>query len=84
MDMCPQKGTTEYKDWATNKNKTPRKVTDSDNNAIVPFVGVYCARHVGVQKNTYAHKLKHVTFLNMKQMILLDSESDVTIMCNKK
>ena len=44
-----------------NKNEKPRNVTDGDNYGdIVPFTGAHCARYVGVQKNTYAHKSKHV------------------------
>ena len=41
-------------------------------------------KYIGVQKNTYAHRLKHIKKLNIKDLILLDSDSNVTIMCNKK
>ena len=67
-----------------NKKKNPRNVTDGDDNAIVQFTGVHYARYVGVQKNTYAHELKHVINIKMKELTLLDSDSNVTIMHNKK
>ena len=67
-----------------NKKKNPRNVTDGDDNAIVQFTGVHYARYVGVQKNTYAHELKHVINIKMKELTLLDSDSNVTIMCNNK
>ena len=73
-----------YKDWATNKKKKPGHVTDDDDNDAAPFAGVKCARHAGMQKNTCAHKLKNEINLNIKELMLLDSEGNVTIICNNK
>ena len=81
VNVCPQKDNVEYKDWAIHKKKRSTNVTEG---AIVPFTGVHCSRYVGVQKHTYAHKLKNIKNLNMKELILLDSDSNVTIMCNRK
>ena len=64
--------------------KNPKNATDSDSDAIAPVTGVHCERHAGVQKNTHAHELKHAKFLNVKELILLESDSNVTIACNDK
>ena len=66
MNIYPKKDTTQYKDWSINKKEKPRNVIDnSDNNAIAPFAGVHYEKYIGVQKNTYAHRLKHIKKLNM-------------------
>ena len=64
--------------------RKPRNVTDGDNDATVPFTEVHHTRCVGVQKNTYVHRLKHAQNLDMKDLTLLDSDSNVTIVCSKK
>ena len=67
-----------------NKKKKPRNATDGDENAIVLFTGVHCARCIGAQKNTCAYRLKHVKKLNMKYLMLSDSDDNVTTTRNKK
>ena len=45
VNICPQKDSIEYKDWALHKKKRSTNVTEG---AIVPFTGVHCSRYVGV------------------------------------
>ena len=81
ISICPQKESIEHKVWDINKKKRSTNITEG---AIVPFAGVHCSSHAGVQKHSHAQKLKRIKNSNMKELILLDSNSNITITRNRK